>query len=283
MAIPGFGEIAERLRRSTVHVSAGRRGHGSGTIVKPEGIIVTNAHVAAFSSLEVQFWDGTRETAELVSRDSTRDLAVLRVRAAGVSAATLGDSDRLRVGELVIAIGNPLGFIGALTTGVVHAVGRLPGLGPTKWIQADVRLAPGNSGGPLADARGHVIGINTMVAGGVGLAVPSNAVSRILKGEESRAPLGVVVRPIEIAVNGKSRLGLMILEVMKRSAAETASLMLGDIVIGVNGRPLDSMEDFETALDGTGERVLRLQFLRGDRANIRTVAARLTTPHMAAA
>lgn len=283
MSVPGFGEIAERLRRSTVHVSAGRRGHGSGTIVKPEGIIVTNAHVAAFGALHVQFWDGTREPAELLSRDPGRDLAILRVRKTGLPAAMLADSERLRVGEPVIAIGNPLGFIGALTTGVVHAVGRIPGLGPTKWIQADVRLAPGNSGGPLADARGQVVGINTMVAGGVGLAVPSNAVSRMLSGEASRAPLGLVVRPVEIGLNGKARLGLMVLEVVRDSAAETASLMLGDIVIGANGRPLDSMEDFERALDGTGERVLRLQFLRGDRANVRTVAVRLTSPRMAAA
>jgi serine protease Do len=294
MPVPGFGEIAEELRRSTVHVSAGRLGHGSGTLVKPEGVIVTNAHVAAFGPIEVQLWDGTRVPAELLSRDPARDLAVLRVARSGLPRATIGDSDRLRVGELVIAIGNPFGFIGALTTGVVHAVGRVPGLGPMKWIQADVRLAPGNSGGPLADARGHVVGINTMIAGGVGLAVPSNTVSRMLNGGLSRGPLGVVVRPVQIAVSGRSRLGLMILEVLKGGAAETASLMLGDILIGVDGEALDSMEDFERALDGAPsasrmalrgarERVVGLEFLRGHRTNIRTVAVRLASPRMAAA
>jgi len=262
--------------------------------VKPEGIIVTNAHVAAFSPIDVQLWDGTRVSAELISRDAARDLAVLRVAKSGLPAATLADSDALRVGELVIAIGNPLGFIGALTTGVVHAVGRVVGLGPMKWIQADVRLAPGNSGGPLADARGHVIGINTMIARGVGLAVPSNTVFRLLNGARSRSPLGIVVRPVEITLSGRQRLGLMILEVSKNSAAEVASLMLGDILVGVDGRALDSMEDFERALDGpqsasdmarpnAGERVIRLQFLRGDRTNLRTVALRLGSPRMAAA
>ena len=294
MSVPGFGEIAEKLRRSTVHVGAGRRGHGSGTIVKSDGVIVTNAHVAAFGPVDVQLWDGTSVPAELISRDPGRDLAVLRVSQSGLPAATIADSDALRVGELVIAIGNPFGFIGALTTGVVHAVGRVPGLGPMKWIQADARLAPGNSGGPLADARGHVIGINTMIAGGLGLAVPSNTVSRLLNQGRSPSPLGVVVRPVEITVSGRPRLGLIILEVVKNNAAAMASLMLGDIVIGVEGRALDSMDDFERALRGSaaefrtgpqnaGERVIRLQFLRGDRTNIRTVAVRLDYPRMAAA
>ena len=190
------------------------------------------------------------------------------------------------MGELVIAIGNPFGFIGALTTGVVHAVGRVPGLGPMKWVQADVRLAPGNSGGPLADAQGRVIGINTMIAGGVGLAVPSNAVLRLLstsRMELPRYPLGVVVRPAEISMNGRMRLGLVIVELIENSAAETASLMLGDILIGLENQALNSMEDFERVLDGVGERVVRLQFLRGDRTNARTVAVRLGLSRVAAA
>jgi serine protease Do len=198
----------------------------------------------------------------------------------------LTDSDQLRVGELVIAIGNPFGFIGALTTGVVHAIGRVPGLGPMKWIQADVRLAPGNSGGPLADAQGRVIGINTMIAGGVGLAVPSNTVSRLLNASHServRSPLGVLVRPVEFSMNRRVRLGLLVLEVIVGSAAEMASLMLGDILIGAEGKAFDSMEDFERALDGVGDRIVRLQFLRGDRANVRTVAVHLGLSSVAAA
>jgi serine protease Do len=283
MPVPGFGEIAERLRRSTVHISAGRRGQGSGVIVKPEGIIVTNAHVAAFHPIALELWDGRCAQASLVLRDAFRDIAILRVPLPELPAVPLGDSDQLRVGELVIAIGNPLGFTGALTTGVVHAIGPVPGLGPLKWIQADARLAPGNSGGPLADARGHVVGINTMIAGGVGLAVPSNTVSRLLRGEGSHAPLGVVVRPVRVAVLGREQFGLMVLEIAKNSPAEAASLLLGDIVIGANARTLDSIDDLERVLEGTGERIVRFQFLRGDRTNIRSVAVRLGLKSSAAA
>jgi serine protease Do len=251
--------------------------------VNPDGIIVTNAHVAAFSPLQVQLWNGTRAQADVLSRDAGRDLATLRIARSGLPAAILADSDRLRVGELVIAIGNPFGFIGALTTGVVHAIGRVRGLGPVKWIQADVQLAPGNSGGPLANAQGHVVGVNTMIAGGVGLAVPSNSVSRLLGSGRVRPSLGVAVRPVEITVRGQARFGLMILEISKGSAAEMASLMLGDILIGVEGKELETLEDFERVLDGDGERVMRLQFLRGDRAAIRTVAVALGVFSTAAA
>jgi serine protease Do len=283
MTFPGFGEIAERLRRSTVHVSAGRRGRGSGVIVKPEGVIATNAHVAVCSPIEIELWDGRRAQANLSMRDPFRDIALLRVSLSELPAAPLADSDQVRVGELVIAVGNPLGFLGALTTGVVHAVGRVPGLGPLEWIQADVRLAPGNSGGPLANAKGYVVGINTRIAAGVGLAVPSNTVSRRLRGEGSHGPLGIAARPIQVAVHGKPQLGLMILQIIKNGAAEAASLMLGDIIAGVNGCTLHSIEDLERVLEGNGARVVRLQFLRGNRANVRTVAVRVGLQRMAAA
>src|SRR5579862_501858 len=144
MPFEGFGEIAEKLRRSTVQVSAGRGRHGSGVIIRPEGLIVTNAHVAAFQAISIQLWDGTRARADLVSHDTQRDLAALRIARSDLPATALADSDGLRVGELVLAIGNPLGFVGALTTGIVHAIGCAPGLGPRKWVQADIRLAPGN-------------------------------------------------------------------------------------------------------------------------------------------
>ena len=283
MLIRGFGEIAEKLRRSTVQVRAGRRGQGSGTIVEPEGVIVTNAHVATSSLIEVELWDGKLARASVSKRDSVRDIAILRVSLSELPAAPLADSDQIRVGELVIAIGNPLGFMGALTTGVVHAVGRAPGLGPMKWIQTDVQLAPGSSGGPLADARGRVVGINTMIAGGAGLAVPSNTISRLLRGELSKAPLGIVTRPVQLSLNGRMQLGLMILEIIKDSAAEAASLMLGDIAVGVDGHSLDTIEDLERVLEGSGERIVRIEFLRGDGANIRTVAIRLGQQSMAAA
>src|SRR5580692_10619121 len=145
-----FGEVAERLRRSTVQVAMRGRGQGSGSgvIWSADGLIVTNAHVARGTEAKVSLWDGSTHVATVLNRDPRRDLASLRIAGLGLPAATPGDSSALRAGELVIAVGNPLGFIGALTTGVVHS---LPN--GKRWVAADVRLAPGNSGGPLADAH----------------------------------------------------------------------------------------------------------------------------------
>src|ERR1700751_1241423 len=176
MAIAGFGEIAEKLRRSTVLIHAGGRGGGSGVIWSSDGRVITNAHVARGANIGVELWDGREFSARVASRDSQRDLAELRIEAADLPSAAIADSSQVRAGELAIAIGNPLGFVGALATGVIHAVGPIRGLGAHSWVQADVRLAPGNSGGPLADAHGRVIGVNTMVAGRLALAIPSNDV-----------------------------------------------------------------------------------------------------------
>ena len=168
-----FGEVAERLRRSTVQVfSAKSQSGGSGVIWGADGVIVTNAHVARSFNNQVELWDGRRLEARVTSYDSNRDLAVLRVTADELPAATAGDSAALRPGELAIAIGSPLGFSGALTTGVIHSVGPVPGMGRRSWVRATARLAPGNSGGPLANADGRVVGINTAIAHGLGLAVP---------------------------------------------------------------------------------------------------------------
>ena len=281
----GFGEVAERLRRSTVHIGTGGRGHGSGIIVKSgansalksDAVIVTNAHVAAVGPPAVTLWDGRSLRARIDALDRRRDLALLRIPASDsddLPAAALGDSNRLRPGEFVIAIGNPLGFIGALTAGIVHAVGPLPGLGPRKWIQAGVRLAPGNSGGPLADAAGTVVGVNTMVAGRLGLAVPSNEVARLLSGNQPQL-LGVVLQPVPLSVEGRERLGLRIVEILPDSAASRASLLPGDILVGIGGRPLGSLDDLEEALQAPSESVLSLQFVRADLNKVRTVAVRL--------
>ena len=283
MSLEGFGQIAEQLRRSTVQVASGRHGQGSGIIVKSDGVIVTNAHVAGHSPLSVRLWDGSSFPATLKTRSTRYDLAVLGIPATKLTPVTMANSDELRVGELVIAVGNPFGFIGAVTTGIVHAIGRQRGLGPTKWIQADVQLAPGNSGGPLADARGNVVGVNTMVVGGLGLAVPANIVTRLLAGDLEEAPLGVVVRPASVRVSGVERLGLLILEVVQGSAAGYASLGVGDILVGIEGRELRSLDDLEQALEGRGERLLHLQFVRGDPNKVRTVTVRLGIPLSVAA
>lgn len=268
----GFGEVAERLRRSTVQVSTRGRGYGgagSGVIWGADGLIITNAHVARGAEAKVTLWDGSSHSATVLIRDPRRDLASLRIAAAGLPAATAGDSSALRVGELVIAVGNPLGFIGAVTTGVVHS---LPN--GKRWVAADVRLAPGNSGGPLADAQGRVIGINTMVAGGLALAAPSNAVGEFLRagssGGKPGPALGVTVQPVPL---GRA-VGFLLLKVEGSSPAEAASLMIGDLVTGAGGSVFTTAEDLRAALDSAGE-TLDLQFLRGDRRATRTTTIRL--------
>jgi serine protease Do len=175
----------------------------------------------------------------------------------------------------VLAVGNPLGFVGALSTGIIHAAGSVRGLGMNSWLQADVQLAPGNSGGPLADVQGRVLGINTMVAGGLALAIPSNDVARFLANGPSHSVLGVEVRPVRIVVRDENRIGLLVLGVSPGGPASVASLMTGDILVGVDGALFRSVNELEIALQGTGERILNLLFLRGDRRNIRRVAVRL--------
>jgi serine protease Do len=277
MAIQGFGEIAEKLRRSTVVVHAGERGNGSGVIWSADGVIVTNAHVARTSQMRVQLWDGREFDAALVSRDTRRDLAELRVSAANLPAACVADSSQVRPGELAIAIGNPLGFVGALTTGVIQAVGPLRPFGSQPWVQADVRLAPGNSGGPLADARGRVIGINTMVAGRLALAVPSNAVTNFLAADPIDAWLGVTVAPVGVPRPGSrsKAFGLVLLEVEPDSPAANASLMPGDILLGTDEKSFASLDDLASSLRGSGLRLLRLAFLRGNYERFRRVTVQL--------
>ncbi len=196
MAIPVPGRIAEALRKSTVQVRSGRghrEGNGSGVVIAPEQI-VTNAHVMQGERPMVESWEGKTVGATLIKLDQRRDLALLAVPGFDGAPATLGDSSLLRPGTPVLAIGNPLGFIGALSSGVVHSVGRPPWdfrpYAGSDWICADLRLAPGNSGGPLADFFGHVMGINTMVAsGGLALAIPSRVVQAFLSRRHGQAAL----------------------------------------------------------------------------------------------
>jgi serine protease Do len=280
MAVTGFGEIAEKLRRSTVLIHAGGRGSGSGVIWSSDGIIITNAHVARGTRISLQLWDGNEFPATVVSRDPQRDLAAIRIDATNLPSAFVADSSQVRPGELAIAIGNPLGFIGALTTGIIYAVGQLRGLSSQPWVQAQVRLAPGNSGGPLADARGGVIGINTMVAGRLALAIPSNVVRDFLSLGPSDSWLGVTVHPVRIPqasrAGGSGRtFGLVLVDVELRSPASCASLLPGDILLGTEKKPFISLDDLPQALRGSGPRLLRLEFLRGDYSRVRRVTVQL--------
>ena len=281
MTLPGFGEIAERLRRSTVSVrDRGRREAGSGVIWNAEGVIVTNAHVArAMTNPTVELWDRRAYQAKVTSVDGRSDLAALTIDGKGLPVTEIANSDGLRVGELVIAVGNPMGFTGALTTGVVHALGALPGLGRRSWVQANVRLAPGNSGGPLADAHGRVVGINTMIASGLGLAIPSNSVAAFLR-RKSRAPmLGVTVRALRLDTASGRTLGLRVLEVARGSAAEAASLLPGDLLIAANARLFRSPDDLSDVVEKAAPGPLPLRFLRnggGEREVVALLEVRRT-------
>ena len=276
MKLPiGFGGIVEGLRRSTVVISGHRGGMGSGAIIDGGGLIVTNAHVVRSAHAEVQLWDGRTLRAEIKARDEGRDLALLLVSASGLPSVPMGDSGSLRVGELVVAVGNPMGFIGAVTTGIVHAVGPVRGLGPTSWIQSDLQLAPGNSGGPLADATGRLVGINSMIAGGLALALPASAVRRFVDLQEPGESLGVALRAVPLALNGVKQLGLLLLQVTEGGCANAASLLPGDIIIGIEGKTVQSVADLERALEGKGERVVHLQFVRGERTSRRTASVLL--------
>ena len=171
--------LADALRLVTVGVHA-PGGGGSGVIWGTDGVIVTNAHVARSERARVTLWDGREVTARLVARDPRRDLAVLAADAEQLPVATVGDPRKVRPGDIVAAIGNPLGITGALALGIIHAV-EPGGTGVwPRWLRADIRLAPGNSGGPLADVRGQVLGINTLIANGLGIAVPTTTVARFL-------------------------------------------------------------------------------------------------------
>jgi serine protease Do len=174
---PHLARIADRLQQVTVEIHS-PGGGGAGILWAPD-LVVTNAHVARASCVRVGLADDRHVEAHLVSVDRRADLALLRMPRVGVAPAALADSDTLRVGALVVALGHPLGLRRTLTAGVVHAFApSLPGC--RRLIHADLRLAPGNSGGPLADTAGQVVGINTMIAGGLALAIPVNDVRRFV-------------------------------------------------------------------------------------------------------
>jgi len=170
--------LADDLRRVTVQVA--RRGNvvGAGVVWAPEWV-VTNAHVIRHRSVEIGLADGRRAEGVVVAEDREADLALLRVPHLGIPGAAAAEPGRVRVGSLIVAIGHPFGMRGVLTRGIVHALGPVTP-GGRSWIQGDLKLGPGNSGGPLADAQGHLLGLNAMVAGGLALAIPLGEVSRFV-------------------------------------------------------------------------------------------------------
>jgi S1-C subfamily serine protease len=271
--------VAERLtpRVASLRIR-GRRGEASGSavVLSSEGHLVTNAHVVGEADRgEVAFSDGTVATFELVGRDALSDLAIVRADRPVPPPPEYGDADRLKVGSLVVAVGNPLGLAGSVTAGVVSALGRsMPARGRTTArliedvIQTDAALNPGNSGGALADSSGRVVGINTAVAGvGLGLAVPVNATTnRIIysllhDGRVRRAYLGLVTSPAPLPQAWSDRSGqksaLRVVEVVEHSPAEVSGLRRGDLILAVGGTPLGDAQSLQRRLldDAIGTRI----------------------------
>lgn len=246
------------------------RAHGSG-IVWSDDTIITNAHVAIADDLTVTFADGRRVAARVSLRDPRWDLAALRVDVADTNSAprrvaTIGEPSALRTGHVVVANGHPLGVEHALSLGVVHTVSSDPS---NPYISADIRLAPGNSGGPLADARGHVVGVNSMIVGGLGVAISVNAVRRMLAAGAPKPSLGLQLRAVRVRVPARAStvsVAMLVLGVARNSAAARAGIMIGDVLLGHAGRPFRSAEDLSRLLHDAGAHAsLRLDVGRAQR------------------
>jgi len=265
--------VAERLSPSVANLRVSRRvrggrildGGGSGVVITPDGFTLTSAHVVARTEGKgrASFVDGRELEFEVVGSDPLSDLAVLRVDGRDLVPAELGDAERLRVGQLVVAIGNPHGFTGSVTAGVVSALGRsLPTRSGANVrvvdnvIQTDAALNPGNSGGALADGRGRVVGINTAVAGvGLGLAVPINAATRRIvaalmsEGRFRRAYLGIAggPRPLppRLARELGRKSGVEIAQVVEGGPADRAGMRAEDLIVELGGTAIEGMDDLQ--------------------------------------
>ena len=265
--------VAEALSRSVASLRVTRRvrggraaaGAGTGIVLTPDGFLLTSAHVVSGRDRggSATFGDGRELRFEIAGSDPLSDLAVLRVDGSDLTTAPLGDADELRVGQLVVAIGNPNGFGGSVTAGVVSGLGRsLPARGQgvarviDSVIQTDAALNPGNSGGALCDGRGRVVGVNTAVAGvGLGLAVPINAATRRLigalmsTGRVRRAYLGIVggPRPLPPRARGRwgARTGVEVVDVAPGGPADGAGLRPGDVLLGIDGTPIEDVGDLQ--------------------------------------
>lgn len=246
-----FSPLVERLRRSVVAVHDADRGSGAGVVWGPNGLIITNNHVAHGENITVSLVDGRRIQAEIVARQPDVDLTALRAEIPELPIAEAGESRKLRPGQFVFAIGHPLGLENAATVGVIS---NAPDPNTRRsFVTANINLNRGNSGGPLADAYGRVIGINTMVATpGIGLAIPSHMVETFLARAVGPSPyIGITAQPVEGAD------GLLLTGVDSHGPAETAGLLPGDILLMVNAQPLHEPYDLldEMAQAGVGGQI----------------------------
>ena len=269
-------EMVGRAYEGVVQVRTWGRGVGTGVIWGEERLVLTNHHVVAGgrrrARVQVVLHDGRTFEAEVVKRGRDLDLALLRLKGApdDLPATPVGDSDKLRVGELVYAIGHPWGRLGAVTAGIVSGLGVARGpSGRTRYVQSDVALAPGNSGGPLLNAQGEVVGINAMIFGRLALSIPSNAASAWMAGAGQRHPrLGVQVLPVELPASLRranreaAEAGLMIAAVDGGGPGGKAGLLVGDILLGVGDATPDAAETLLDEIARAGDAV-RLRLMRG--------------------
>ena len=267
-SLPDFAGVAESVSPSVVSLRVAARrpvmgffgamgeqvqqGAGSGVIIRSSGYILTNNHVIdGASKIEVRLHDNRRFEGEVVGRDPSTDLAVVKIAATGLRAARFAEMDRVKPGQWVVAIGSPFGLDYTVTTGVVSALGR-GGFGMTEiedFVQTDASINPGNSGGPLVDLDGNIVGINTMIHGrgsGIGFAAPADLAKRVAdqlieNGEVKRAFIGVMLQELTPALAKELKVkddrgGALIADVVSGSPAEQAGLRVGDVIVSIDGR-----------------------------------------------
>jgi S1-C subfamily serine protease len=242
-------------------------GTASGVIITPDGYIVTNSHVVeGAAEIAITLSDGTDHVAQLIGKDPATDLALLRIASSGMPAAQLGDSDKLHVGQMVIAIGNPLGYQSTVTAGVVSALGRSlrsrSGRLIENIIQTDAALNPGNSGGPLVDSRAQVVGINTAIiqfAQGICFAIPVNTLRWVVtllirEGKVTRGYLGIAGQTVPLPVrvvryfNLQNKAAVHVMGIAPKSPAAQTGLLQGDIIISLNQQPVAGVDDIHRLL-----------------------------------
>ena len=273
--------VVERVSPMVVHLSVKQKvkdrrgafrdvdGGGSGVVIAPDGYIVTNCHVVEHADeMEAVTYEGMRCVAQLVGKDAATDLALVRINASGVPAVSLGDSNRLRVGQVAIAIGSPLGFQRTVTAGVISALGRsmrsMSGRLIEEVIQTDAALNPGNSGGPLVDSKGRLIGINTAIiqmAQGICFAIPVNTVRRVVsqlfsQGRVVRGFLGISGQTIPLPTrvirhyNLPQETAVRIMAIVPDSPAQGAGLREGDIITKLGDNTVSTVDDIHRSLLG---------------------------------
>jgi serine protease Do len=275
----GLAEMIEQAQASVVHVRRGDRGAGTGVIWQTNGGIITNHHVVAHTGSKtlVELRDGQVFEAQIVDSDPILDVALLKVPADHLKAIPVADSTKLRVGELVFAIGNPWGQRGVVTAGIVSALSKVKMRNSNRqleYIKSDVRLAPGNSGGPLMNAQGQVIGINAMIMGGdLSVAIPSTVVSNwIAQLPQARITLGVQIQPTELPTDirqelaNEQTLGLLVVGIIAGGLAERANLLVGDVLIDIENTALSDAATLRAVLAQSSTReTVHLHVLRGGR------------------